>query len=195
MLPNFKLALIFANLATKHGSKILHGGDIDLLTRDLGDALRRQKKIILDPDLSALETSYEALPVIAEVKILTVAVSKKLNIDTKGKSADAVLEEIIQKTEARNSKAAEEIKNTLEWTRDFFSKPEIQEILKADLIEIEKPRGLTDFLGMGKSMQQGAQRIGQEFSRLQEFLKKAKEQPAPKEPPKSKGPKNKGPKN
>ncbi|MCE9506749.1 MAG: hypothetical protein K8R48_00320 [Alphaproteobacteria bacterium] len=195
MLPNFKLALIFANLAKKHGGKILHGGDIDLLTKDLGDALRRQKKIILDPDLSALETSYEALPIIAEVKILTMAVSKKLDIDSSGKSTSAVLEEIIQKTEARNSKAAAEIKNTLEWTRDFFSQPEIQEILKADLIEIEKPRGLTDFLGMGKSLQQGAQRIGQEFSRLQEFLKKAKEQPAQKEPPKSKGPKSKGPKN
>jgi len=189
MFPNFKLAIIFANLATKHGGKILHGGDIDLLTKDLGDALRRQKKIIQDPDLGALETAYEALPVIAEVKILTLAVSKKLDLDTKGKSASGILEEIVRKTEERNSKAAQEIQNALEWTRDFFAQPEIQEILKADLIEIKKPRDWRDFTGIGKSVQQGAQRIAQEFSRLQEFLKKAKEPPAPKDPPKNTGPK------
>jgi hypothetical protein len=189
MPPYIKLALIFTKLAKQHGGKILHGGDADLLTRDLGDALRRQKKIILDPDMGALETAYEALPVIAEVKILTAAVAKKLEIDTQGKSAVEVLEDIVRKTEARNSSHAQEIKNTLEWTRSFFTNPEIQEILKADLIEIEKPKGLTDFFGMGKSFQQGAQRIGQEFTRLQKFLEEAKKTPGQKEPPKNNEPK------
>lgn len=193
MPPQFKLAMIFAKLARKHGPTVLHGGDVDLLTKDLGDALRRQKKIIQDPDTGVLETAYEALPVIAEVKVLTLAVSKKLQLDTKGKSAIAVLEEIVQQTESRGSKAADEIKNTLEWTRTFFAQPEIQEILKADLIEIEKPQGWNDLQGMRKSVAQGWQRLAQEFARLQDFLKKAKEQPpAPSEQksvPKAKPPK------
>lgn len=175
MFPSFKLSFIFAKLAREHGGKILHGGSIDLLTKDLGDALRRQKKVILDPDMNALETAYEALPIIAEVKVLTMAVSRKLGMDTKGKSTVAVLEEIIQKTEERNSKAAKEIKNTLDWTREFFSQPEIQEILKADLIQIEKPGSWRDVKGMGRSVVQGTQRIAQEASRLQDFLKRAKQ--------------------
>ena len=189
MFPNFKLAVIFAKLAKDHSGKVLHSGSIDLLTKDLGDALRRQKKVIQDPDMSTLETAYEALPIIAEVKILTVAVSKKLAMDTKGKSTITILEEIISKTEERNSKAAKEIKNTLDWTRDFFSQPEIQKILQADLIEIEKPGSWTDIKGMGKSAMQGTQRIMQEFSRLQDFLKKAKEAPEQKDHPKADGPK------
>lgn len=191
MFPHLKLAAVFAKLAKNHGSKVLHGGNIDLLTKDLGDALRRQKKVIQDPDMNVLETAYEALPIIAEVKILTLAVAKKLEIDTAGKNTVTVLEEIVQKTEARNSKAAKEIKNTLDWTRDFFSKPEIQEILKADLIQIETPENWKDVRGWGKSAVQGTQRIAQEFSRLQDFLKHAKEVPEQKDPPK---PANDGPK-
>ena len=189
MPPYLKLAIVFTKLAKHHGNKILHGGDIDLLTEDLGDALRRQKKVILDPDLGALETTYEALPVIAEVKILTLALSKKLDVDTKGKSAIGILEEIVQKTEARNSGAAAEIKNTLEWTRGFFAHPEIQEVLNADLIEIEKPRGWKDIAGMGKSAQQGIQRIGQEFTRLRKFLEQAKKVSGQKDPPENNSPK------
>lgn len=177
MFPAFKLSVVFAQLAKKHGAKVLHSGSIDLLTKDLGDALRRQKKIVTDPDMNTLETAYEAVPVIAEVKILTLAVSKKLGIDSKGQPAIAILEEIVRKTEERNSKAAAEIKNTLDWTRSFFSQPEIQEILKAGLIQIEKPAHWKDLKGMGKSVTQGTQRIMQEVSRLQDFLQKAKTPP------------------
>lgn len=190
MPPNFKLALIFAKLAKQHSGTVLHGGNADLLTKDLGDALRRQKKIILDPDMGVLETAYEALPVIAEVKILTFAVSKKLDIETKGKPAITILEEIVQKTEERSSQSAKEIKAALEWTREFFSQPEIQEILKAEFVEIEAPASWKDFKGMGKSAKQGTQRLAQEFSRLHDFLKTAKKPPAQDNSPKSDGPKN-----
>lgn len=191
MFPSFKLAAIFVKLAKNHGSKVLHGGDINLLTKDLGDALRRQKKIIQDPDMGVIETADEALPVIAEVKILTFFVAKKLKIETSGKNTITILEEIVQKTESRDSKAAKEIRNTLDWTREFFSKPEIQEILKADLIQIETPGKWTDIKGWGKSAVQGSQRIAQELSRLQDFLKHAKDVPEQKYPPK---PANDGPK-
>ncbi len=188
MLPNFKLAIVLAKLANEYSHEILHVGDTDLLTRDLGDALRRQKKIIQDPDMGTIETATEVLPVIAEVKLLTMAVAKKMEIDTKGKGAVAVLEEIIAKTEERDSDAAKEIKVTLDWTRAFFSHPEIQEILKADLIQIEKPDSLTDVRGMGKGMLQRAMRIAQELSKLQDFLKKAKTMPDLKIDPPAKKP-------
>jgi len=184
----FKLAIIFKKLA-RHSGTVLHSGNIEMLTKDLGDALRRQKKIIQDPDMGVLETAYEALPVIAEVKVLTIAVAKKLGLDTNGKSTIGVLEDIVRKTEERNSPAAGEIKNTLEWTRDFFSKPEIQEILKVDLVAIETPASWKDFKGIGKSALQGTQRLTQELSRLHDFLQKAKEGPAPKNPPENDGPK------
>ena len=188
--PDTGSALLFSKLAKRHGGTILHGGNIDLLTKDLGDALRRQKKIIQDPDLGVLETAYEALPVIAEVKVLTVAVSKKMGLDTTGKSTIGVLEDIVLKTEARNSVAAQEIKSTLAWTRDFFAQPEIQEILAADLIRIEAPTSWKDLKGLGNSALQGGQRLMQEFSRLHDFLKKAKEAPEKKISPKNDGPKN-----
>jgi hypothetical protein len=185
MLPNFKLAMVIAKLANSYSHEVLHVTNVDLLTKDLGDALRRQKKIITDPDMGTIETATEVLPVIAEVKLLTMAVSKKLDIDTKGKSVDAVLSEIIEKTEARDSDAAKEIKVTLDWTRSFFSHPEIQEILKADLIPVDRPESLTDLKGMGKGALQQAMRVAQSFSKLHDFLKKAKTLPEIKpEPPK-----------
>lgn len=180
-MPNYiKLAMIFTKLAQRHGSKVLHGGNIDMLTRDLGDALRRQKKAITDPDLNIIETASEALPVMAEVKVLTLAVTKKLGLDTKGKSSTEVLEEILAVTEGRNSNAAAEIKASLEWTRAFNAIPEVQEIQKAELIQIELPKGFTDIFGMGKTLQQSAQRVGQEYERLLAYLERAKNPPAPK---------------
>lgn len=182
MFP-IKLAATFAKLAQKHGYKVMHSSNVDLLTADLGDALRRQKKAMQDPDLGIFETAYEVLPIIAEVKILTVAVSRKLGLDTANKSTIEVLEEIVASAENRNSRSATQIKNTLEWTRDFFSQPEIQEILKADLIEVEAPTSWRDFAGMGRSALQGTQRAAQEFGRLQEFLRKAKDPIEKKNPP------------
>jgi len=188
------IILRFAKLANKYKGTLLHAADTDLLTEDLGDALRRQKKIILDPDMGTIETATEVLPVIAEVKVLTVAVSRKLEIDTKGKSTIAVLEEILEKTEARNSASAAEIKNTLDWTRGFFSQPEIQKILNADLIEIEKPHSLMDLGGMGRTAMTGAMRITQELSRLNDFLSKAKTLPEKKPAPPKNNRKKGGPK-
>ena len=181
MLPNFRLAAIFAKLAQEHSGKILHANSIDLLTRDLGDALRRQKKYIQDPDLNIVETAYEVLPVIAEVKIFTAIVSNKMGIDTTGKATIDVMEEIIQKTEERQSKSARAIKETIEWTREFFSQPEIQEILQTNMTAIEKPENWTNVGSVAKSFFQVAQRLSQQFVQLQEFLKRAKAQPAEKQ--------------
>jgi hypothetical protein len=191
MLPHFKLAMIFAKMAKDHGHKVLHINNIELLTKDLGNALKEQQKILQSPNQGAAMTAYDLLPVIAEVKLLTMAVSSKLGIDTKGKSAIVILEEIVAKTEARGSKSAKDVQATLEWTRAFFAHPEIQEILKADLIEIQKPKGWRD---IGKTASQTTQRIAQELSRLTDFLKKAKEIDVKKEDPKKEDTKKDGPK-
>lgn len=181
--PNLKLAMIFAKMAKQHGGKILHSNNPDLLTKDLSEAMRAQKDILSDPRKGAIMTSYDVLPVILEVKILSVAVAAKLEIETKGKSTIAILEEIVAKSEERNGgKYSAGIKDTLDWTRKLFSHPEIQDILSMEMTEIEKPTGLK---GVFKFFGQLAGRSQDEMTRLQEFLKKAKEvQDTPKADPK-----------
>lgn len=181
--PNLKLVAALASLAKDHGYKLLHVNNIDMLTHDLGNALTRQKKVITDPTMGIIETAYDALPLMAEVKLLTFAVSKKLGIesaDSDGKSKDMIniLEEIVQLTEARNSKAASSIKNTLEWTRDFYNQFEIQEINKVDLVQIEPPKSWLNLGELSKSFSQTTTRVTTEFTRLQDFLKRVKTPPA-----------------
>ncbi|MBW7910038.1 MAG: hypothetical protein H3C49_02015 [Alphaproteobacteria bacterium] len=196
MFPQIKLAIVFANLARKHGSKVMHSNNVDLLTKDLSNALVEQKNILSSPRKGAIMTAYEVLPVIAEVKILTVAVAKKLEIDTKGKSDIQVLEEIIALSDARNGgKYAKGIKETLEWTRALVSHPDFQDILKMEMTQIEKPTSVKD---VTKFITQIAGRSQDEITRINEFLKHAKElevpPPAPKAEPKAAEPKNDGPK-
>lgn len=202
MLPQFKLALVFAKLARQHGPKILHANNLDLLTRDLGLALKEQKDVLSDPRRGMFMTAYDVLPVIVEVKLLTVAVAKKLEIDTKGKPDIAVIEEILQKSQERNNgKYTRDIRDTLEWTRQLFANPEIQDVLKMEMTEIEKPQGLR---GVTKFITQLASRSQDELTRVSEFLKRAKEGfPDTKAEPKAEdkkpepgndGPKDNGPK-
>lgn len=173
MFPQIKLAIIFAKLAKDHGPKVLHSNNVDLLTKDLSNALVEQKNILSSPRKGAFLTAYEVLPVIAEVKILSVAVAKKLEIDTKGKSDIQILEEIIQKSEERNDgKYAKGIKDTLEWTRALFAHPEMQDILKMEMTQIEKPSSLKD---VTKFIRQMANRSQDELTRINEFLRYAKE--------------------
>lgn len=200
MFPQFKLALVFANLARKHGTKVMHSNNVDLLIKDLSAALVEQKNILSSQHKGTIMTAYEALPVIAEVKILTTIVAKKLDIETKGKGDIQVLEEIIAKAEERNGgRYSKGIKDTLEWTRALVSHPEFQDILKMEMTQIEKPSSLKD---VTKFITQLAYRSQDEITRINEFLKYAKEidvPPAPKAEPKAaeqqpEAPKNAAPK-
>lgn len=194
MVP-IKLALRIAKLAKRYGPTVLHGSNVDMLTKDLGDALRRQKKAITDPDMGSLETAYEALPVIIEVKILTMAVSRKLDVDTNGKSNIEVLEAIVKKTEDNKSTSADGIKDTLDWTRGFFAHPEIQEVLKSDMTAIHFPTGIK---GLGSTFMEASSRLSQEVVRVKAVIDKAKSIPdaeiLPTPAPKAKKKKKDGPK-
>jgi hypothetical protein len=183
-LPQIKLALIFAKMAKDHGHKLLHANNPDLLTRDLGDAMRKQKDILSDPNKSSLFTAYDVLPVILEVKILSAAVAKKLDIDTKGKADITILEEIVEKSNERNGgKYATDIKGTLDWTRELFSNPEIQDVLKMEVTQIDRPKNIKDIT---KFFGQLAGRSQDELTRVSEFLRRAKEKkPEPKTEPKA----------
>jgi len=177
MFPQIKLALVFAKLAKDHGPKVLHSNNVDLLTKDLSNALIEQKNILSSPRKGAIMTAYEVLPVIAEVKILSVTVARKLDIDTKGKADIQILEEIIAKSEERNNgKYAQGIKDTLEWTRALFAHPEIQDVLKMEMTEIETPGSIKD---VTKFIRQLAGRSQDELTRINEFLKHAKDFQAP----------------
>lgn len=194
MLPNMKLVTTLIKLSRMHGQKIAHADDVDALTRDLGEALRRQKYIIQSQGALDIATDPVTFAsVFIEIQLLRKAVASKLEIDTGGKPASAVLEEIVRKTEERNSTSAKEIKNTLDWTRAFFSHPEVQALLQMDMISIEKPSGLTDIRGMKDTVFQSGMRLSQEFNRVQRFLQKAGElsdlkapaEPERKAPPKA----------
>lgn len=186
MLPQLKLALIFAQFAKNHGSKVLHANSVDLLTTDLGNALQKQKDILADRDKGVIMTAYDVLPVILEVKLLTTVVAKKLGIDTKDKPSIAILEEIIQKSEERGeAERVQKIKSTLEWTRDLFEQPEIQKVLEMDMTEIEKPGGIK---GVGRFFKQVGGRGMDELNRVQEFLKRTKDAGKGKPPGQQQGP-------
>ncbi|MEZ0224668.1 MAG: hypothetical protein ACAH83_08955 [Alphaproteobacteria bacterium] len=173
--PQLKLALVFAQVAKNYGPILMHSNNVDLLTKDLGTAMKKQKDILSDPKKGMIMTSYDVLPVIMEVKILSSWVASKLEIDTKGKSTIAVLDEIVQKTEERNKgKYAKDIKDSLEWTRNLFSHPEIQDVLKMEMTEVEKPSSVS-IKGLTKFFSQLAGRSQDELTRLNEFLKRAKE--------------------
>ncbi len=173
MLPNPKLLLIFAKIAREHGPKLMHANNVDLLTRDLSNALIDQKMTLSDPRKGTFMTAYDVLPVIIEVKILAMAVAKKLDIETKNKPMISILEEILEKSEERNNgKYTKGIKDTLEWTRALFTHPEIQDVLKMEMTEIESPKSLKDVF---KFFSQLAGRSQDEMTRVTEFLKKAKD--------------------
>ena len=192
--PQLKLALVFAQVAKDYGPILLHSNNVDLLTKDLGNSMKKQKDILSDPKKGMIMTSYNVAPAILEVKILSMWVANKLGIETKGKATIAVLDEIVAKSEERNNgKYSKDIKDTLEWTRELFSHPEIQDVLKMEMTEIEKPtvnmRGLTKFFS------QLAGRSQDELTRLNEFLKRAKEvQDKPDATPKADAPKAEEPK-
>ncbi len=165
------LAAIFVNAVRKHGQKVFHLGDVGLLTRDLGKALKEQHKTLRSSDLGTIETMKELLPQLAEVKVLTYAVTKKLGIDTTGKPPLAVFEEIISKTEANGSTAAKDIKESMSWIKAFFGHPEVQDLLKEESVRIERPKSAKEFLTTAFQI---SAKVNQEISRLHGFLKIAK---------------------
>ena len=186
--PQLKLALLFGRVAKDYGPIVMHSNNADLLTKDLGNAMKKQKDILSDPKKGMLMTSYDVLPVILEVKLLSLWVANKLEVDTKGKSTIAILDEVVAKAEERNgAKYAKDIKDTLEWTRKLFSNPEIQDVLKMEMTPSANLKSITKFFSQLTSRSQD------ELTRLNEFLKRAKEvsqeePPAPKAEPQVKAP-------
>ena len=168
MLPQIKLAF----LAAKYGPKLLHLNNPDLLTRDLGDAMKKQKDALSDPAKGTIFTAYDVLPLIAEVKVMTFITANKLGVAYMGRSDIEVLEDIVKAAEARNGgKYAKDIKSTLEWTRKLFAHPEIQDALGMQMTEITLPKNIRD---VTKFIGQIINRSQDEINRLNEFLRTAK---------------------
>ena len=182
--PQLKLAFTFATMLREYGPILAHLNKPELLTKDLGDAMRDQKRALSDPGKGVIMTASEVFPIIVKVKVLSTLVANKLGIDSKGKSAIAVLEEIVQKSDENgNAHFAKGIKDTLGWTRALFADPDIQAVLKMPMTEIESPN-LT-VKGVGKFIMSLAGRSQDEFIRVQEFLKAAKDikEPTATQPP------------
>jgi hypothetical protein len=167
------MAFLFANILRDYGPILMHLNKPELLTRDLSDAMRAQKAALADPGKGVIMTASEVFPVILKVKVLSTLVANKLGID-KSLSAIEKLEEIVRVSEENgNGQFSQGIKDTLGWTRALFADPDIQAVLKMPMTELEAP-DLT-VKGVTKSIMSLAGRAQDEFIRVQEFLKAAKE--------------------
>ncbi|MDD9901316.1 MAG: hypothetical protein OXT65_10085 [Alphaproteobacteria bacterium] len=184
--PQLKLALFFAKFVRSHGQKVLHANNVDLLTRDLGQAMMQQKHILSDPRKNSFMTAYDVLPVMAEVKVMSLVVAKKLDIPVKGRSVISVLDDIVKKSDERNNgQYAGGIKQTLEWTRELFSRPELQDVMNMGMTDVDLPKNPKE---AGVFFKQLLGRSQDELTRVAEFLKHAKGKqtpmPKPQEKPK-----------
>jgi len=176
--PQLKMAFMVANILRDYGPILVHLNKPELLTRDLSDAMRAQKQALSDPGKGVIMTASEVFPIILKVKVLSTLVGNKLGID-KSLAPIEKLEEIVRVSEANgNAQFSQGIKDTLGWTRALFADPDIQAVLKMPMTELEAP-DLT-VKGVTKSLMSVVGRAQDEFIRVQEFLKAAKEI---KEPP------------
>lgn len=176
MIPKFtlaKLGLTFAKAVSKHRKKILHVGDVELLVRDLGQALNDQHHTLINPRNSTIETAYDILPQMAEVRVLTGVVRKHLDIDPKKDHVDA-LKEIVEKMEAQGSDAADDIKDNLKWLDEFYSTDEAKELMTMEVTEVETPKSLLDYKGALKTVTQAAGRAFDETVKAHKFMTLAK---------------------
>ncbi|MBL1147659.1 MAG: hypothetical protein HND56_12445 [Pseudomonadota bacterium] len=176
MIPKFtlaKLGITFAKAVSKHRKKILHVGDVELLVRDLGQALNDQHHTLINPRNSTIETAYEILPQMAEVRVLTGVVRKHLNIDPKKDQVEA-MKEIVEKMEAEGSDAADDIKDNLKWLDEFYSSDEAKELMSMEVTEVETPGGLLDYKGAFKTVKQAASRAFDETMKAHKFMSLAK---------------------
>ncbi|TNE32202.1 MAG: hypothetical protein EP349_02320 [Alphaproteobacteria bacterium] len=176
MIPKFtlaKLGITFAKAVSKHRKKILHVGDVELLVRDLGQALNDQHHTLINPRNSTIETAYEILPQMAEVRVLTGVVRKHLNIDPQKDHVEA-LKEVVEKMEAEGSDAADDIKDNLKWLDEFYSSDEAKELMTMEVTEVETPGGLLDYKGAFKTVKQAASRAFDETMKAHKFMSLAK---------------------
>lgn len=172
--PQLKIAFMVAKFGRDWGPIIAHYNKPELLTKDLGDAMRDQKRALADPGKGVIMTAADVFPIIVKVKVLSTVVANKLGIDHKSKSAIETLEEIVRVSEENgNGQFSKGIKDTLGWTRALFADPDIQAVLKMPMTEIESPN--LSVQGLGKFVMSLAGRGQDEFIRVQEFLKAAKE--------------------
>jgi hypothetical protein len=179
--------MMFCRLAAKHGPKVLHMNNNNLLVQDLSDAMEEQKAVLTNPRQGSILTAYDVLPVIAEVKIMSHIVAYKFGIDTKDKPAIQVLDEIAAKAEEQGyTTEVAGMKRSLDWTRDLFTHPEIQSVMKMDVTGIEKPQSIGD---LRETLKQIASRAQQEVVRVDEFLKRVKKiEKDRRDPPRSDAP-------
>lgn len=176
MIPKLtlaKLGITFAKAVSKHRKKILHVGDVELLVRDLGQALNDQHHTLINPRNSTIETAYEILPQMAEVRVLTGVVRKHLDIDPKKDHVEA-LKEVVEKMEAQGSDAADDIKDNLKWLDEFYSSDEAKELMTMEVTEVETPKGLLDYKGALKTVTQAASRAFDETMKAHKFMSLAK---------------------
>jgi hypothetical protein len=168
---NIKLAMAFSYFARKYATKLPHMGNKKTCAMYLGVALRDQRKLIEDKDTGTFMTLYESVERLLEVKMLMHWTAHKFDIPTKSKPPVQILKEIVDSCEAEGHGAGNDIKRTLSWAEQFFSKPEVRAIFDEANVEIAMPKSAKD---LPKTAVNLGIRLKQESARLHNILKVAK---------------------
>lgn len=169
---NFRLVTIFAKLAKNYGRQVMHANDKQQSVQDLAAALTRQRHILTDEGMGSWMTAYEVLPVVLEVKLLTLNTARQFGISTKGKESIDVIEEITKAAaKSGDKKGAAKMRENLKWTRKLYAHPEIADILSKDMTDIDLPKSPRQ---IGTFFKQVASRASDEYTRVDQFLKKTK---------------------
>ena len=177
MKPPIKLIMTLTYFARKYVNKIMHFNDPHACAGFLGGALKDQRKLIEDSDSGTFMTLYDSLERLLEIKVLTHWTASKFGLDTKGKAPAVIMHEIAELCEADSEVSSKEIRETLKWAEEFFSKPEVQEIFNEADIEIQMPKNP---LQLPKTVMSMGMRIQQEATRLHRVLNVAKGKTPPK---------------
>ncbi len=138
-LPPFKLATTLFNALKNHGMKLKNINNQEALVQDLSESLNSQLSILKDPYTDNASTLLALVPQIVEMKIFTAIVTKRLNIDTKGMGQFAKLDAVVKEMEDTGSTSAEDLKDALEWSKEYLTSPEMVEILSNEQASIELP--------------------------------------------------------
>ncbi len=178
MLPKLlMMAWKAKDYATRYGPILPHMNNGRATAVFLGNSLKDLKNTWENEDAGTFFTVYESVEKAVEVKVFTALTAYNLDLDTKGKNAAQVLQEIVDHFKAKNDLGAvRNIEATMAWTQEFIAREDVQQIFNEAKVEIPAFNVMKP-LEWPKFAQKTIESIGGEASRIHKLMKAAKKKP------------------
>tara|TARA_B100000686_G_C16792124_1_gene979449 strand:+ start:549 stop:1130 length:582 start_codon:yes stop_codon:yes gene_type:complete len=187
-LPIIKAATIAwraKTLLEKHGGKIAHLNKAPVTAKALGESLKELREQWEDKSSQPLITMYNSIEVLVEIKFFMARTNKNLELDTSGMTTFQNLQAIVEAMEDKGrNDAVRDIRDTLDWSRAFFAREDVQNILDKTSLDTSLPKNLMDVPRFGKNL---LLEITGEAKRIYDLVNAAKK-PDPKGPSKPNDP-------